>query len=156
VVGAEVWIPSLGGKGKVVEAPRKGKVRVALGALGTNVDVGQVRILVGAPRPAPAKRRYADALTIDPAADATDPAQTRENTCDLRGLRAEEALAEGERFLDQMMREGRQCAFLIHGHGTGVLRTMIRERLGKSRYVARCRPGHAGEGGDGVTVFWIR
>ena len=55
-----------------------------------------------------------------------------------------------------MMREGRQCAFLIHGHGTGVLRTMIRERLGKSRYVARCRPGHAGEGGDGVTVFWIR
>lgn len=156
VQGAEVWVPSLGGKGRVVEPPRKGKVRVALGALGTTVDVGSVRILVGGARPAPAKPRASEALSIDPAADPTDPIQTPENTCDLRGLRAEEALEQGERFLDQMMREGRQCAFLIHGHGTGVLRVQVRERLGKSRYVARFRPGHVGEGGDGVTVFWLK
>lgn len=156
VPGAEVWIPSLGGKGKVVEAPRKGKVRVALGALGTNVDIGQVRVLLTPSRKEQARPRHTEAMGFDPAADPTDPIQTPENTCDLRGLRAEEALEQGERFLDQMMREGRQCAFLIHGHGTGILRTQIRERLGKSHYVARFRPGHQGEGGDGVTVFWIR
>ena len=156
VPGAAVWVPSLGGKGRVVEAPRRGKVRVVLGALGTTVDVAQVRILTGAgARTAPKPPRLAPAA-FDAAADPTDPVQTSENTCDVRGLRAEEALEHAERFLDTMMREGRQCAFVIHGHGTGVLRSQVRDVLGKSRYVERFRPGHVGEGGDGVTVFWIR
>lgn len=154
VPGTNVWVPSLGGKGRVVEPPRKGKVRIVLGALGTTVDVAQVRILTGPA--APARPRVAPPVPFDAAADPTDPVQMPENTCDVRGLRVDEALEQAERFLDQMMREGRQNAFVIHGHGTGALRTQIREVLRKSRYVERLRPGHQGEGGDGVTVFWIK
>ncbi|MBI2896322.1 MAG: Smr/MutS family protein [Deltaproteobacteria bacterium] len=152
--GCEVWIARLGGKARVVEVPRKGKVRVALGKMATTLPVSEVLLLEGK-RPAAPTKTY-EAPAYDAAADAAQPAQTSDNTCDLRGLRADEALEAGERFFDRMMREGKQCAFLIHGHGTGALRAQVREVLSKSRYVARFRPGQQGEGGDGVTVFWLR
>jgi DNA mismatch repair protein MutS2 len=47
-------------------------------------------------------------------------------------------------------------AFLVHGHGTGALRDAVREALRASHYVARMRPGDPGEGGEGVTVVWLR
>jgi DNA mismatch repair protein MutS2 len=152
--GTEVWVAHLGGKGKVVEVARKGKVRVALGALTTTVEVAQVRLLEVPRKSGPPPVR--EAPFFDAAADDKAPVQVPENTCDLRGLRADEVIEAGERFLDRMMREGRQCAFLIHGHGSGALRKQVRDVLGKSRYVQRFRAGQVGEGGDGVTVFWLR
>jgi DNA mismatch repair protein MutS2 len=41
---------------------------------------------------------------------------------------------------------------VIHGHGTGKLKTGLREHLRDSPYVAAYRPGEAGEGRDGVTI----
>jgi DNA mismatch repair protein MutS2 len=93
---------------------------------------------------------------FDPAADDEVPMQTSDNTVDLRGLRAHEALGMAEQFLDRSIGAGRRVAFLIHGHGTGALRDTLRESLQGSRYVARMRPGGPREGGDGVTVIWLR
>ena len=61
-----------------------------------------------------------------------------------------------EQFLDRTLGAGRKVAFLIHGHGAGTLRDVVREMLRTSRYVAKSRPGGPGEGGDGVTVVWMR
>jgi DNA mismatch repair protein MutS2 len=93
---------------------------------------------------------------FDPASDADAPIQTSDNTVDLRGLRAHEAVGMAEQFLDRSIGAGRRVAFLIHGHGTGALRETLREALRSSSYVARMRPGGQGEGGDGVTVVWLR
>jgi len=82
--------------------------------------------------------------------------QNAANTVDLRGQRADEALAELESFLDRTALEGADLVFVIHGHGTGALRKAVREYLATSPYVERFRPGGAGEGGDGVSVVSLR
>ncbi|MEZ4310087.1 MAG: Smr/MutS family protein [Polyangiaceae bacterium] len=61
-----------------------------------------------------------------------------------------------EQFLDRMLGSGRRVAFLIHGHGTGAVREAIRQSMRSSPYVDRSRPGEQREGGDGVTVVWLR
>jgi DNA mismatch repair protein MutS2 len=82
--------------------------------------------------------------------------QTRSNSVDVRGQRADEALRLVQEFLDQVALDGGDTVFVIHGHGTGALRKAVREYLATSPYVRRFRPGGAGEGGDGVTVVALR
>jgi DNA mismatch repair protein MutS2 len=95
-------------------------------------------------------------VDLDAAADPDVPIQTSDNTVDLRGLRAHEAIAMAEQFLDRSLGAGRKVAFLIHGHGTGALRDSVRDALRGSRIVEKMRPGEQSEGGDGVTVVWLR
>jgi DNA mismatch repair protein MutS2 len=83
------------------------------------------------------------------------PVQTRDNTCDVRGLYVDDAVPFAMSFLDRTLHEGVRVAFILHGHGTGALRDAIRRELRQSGYVARFRPGDANEGGDGVTVVWL-
>jgi DNA mismatch repair protein MutS2 len=82
--------------------------------------------------------------------------QTRSNSVDVRGQRADEALRAVEAFLDQAALDGADTIFVIHGHGTGALRKAVREFLAVSPYVGRFRPGGPGEGGDGVSVVSLR
>jgi DNA mismatch repair protein MutS2 len=75
---------------------------------------------------------------------------------DVRGLRAEEALARVEQFLDRAFADGEETVSVLHGHGTGALKQTIREYLDRSAYVRMFRPGADEEGGDGVTVIALR
>ncbi len=133
-----------------------GQLRVAAGALKLGTSVSEVRSVQAAPAARREKPPRRPAYTLDAAADPEVPIQTSDNTVDLRGLRAHEATAMAEQFLDRTMGAGRKVAFLIHGHGTGALRDAVRDALRGSAYVARMRPGEQGEGGDGVTVVWLR
>lgn len=81
---------------------------------------------------------------------------TSENSCDLRGLRIDEALDKAERFLDRAMLSQYPCIYLIHGHGTGALKRSMRRYLEESPYVRRFRPGQPEEGGDGVTLVELQ
>jgi DNA mismatch repair protein MutS2 len=90
------------------------------------------------------------------AAEPTLVLQSRANSLDLRGQRADEALGELEAFLDRTALEGADTVFVIHGHGTGALRKVVREYLATSPYVGRFRAGGAGEGGDGVSVVSLK
>ena len=71
-------------------------------------------------------------------------------------MRADDALAELETFLDQGLRKGEEAALIIHGHGTGALKQAIRDHLAASPYIRMFRPGESHEGGDGVTVVSLR
>jgi DNA mismatch repair protein MutS2 len=81
---------------------------------------------------------------------------SRANSVDLRGMRADEALAEVQAYLDKAVLGGTDTIYVIHGHGTGALRKAVREYLATSPYVERFRPGGKGEGGDGVSVVSVR
>ena len=47
------------------------------------------------------------------------------------------------------------AGFVLHGHGTGVLKSAIRDHLGGHRFIARARSADDDQGGDAFTVFWI-
>ena len=50
----------------------------------------------------------------------------------------------------------RDTAFIVHGHGTGALRAAVRTHLTNHKAVDRFRAGEQNEGGDGVTVVFLR
>lgn len=78
------------------------------------------------------------------------------NTLDLRGKRVEEALDELECYLDEASLANLSPVYIIHGHGTGALKSAVREFTQTSPYVAKSRIGEEAEGGDGVCVIDIK
>ena len=78
------------------------------------------------------------------------------NTLDLRGKRVEEALDELEGYLDEVSLANLSPVYIIHGHGTGALKSAVREFVSTSPYVAKHRIGEEAEGGDGVCVIDIK
>ena len=68
------------------------------------------------------------------------------------GRRLEEAIGEVDRALDQAILSGSARLRVIHGHGTGRLRTGLREHLRQHPSVERVRAGDAREGGNGATI----
>ena len=77
-------------------------------------------------------------------------------TLDLRGKRVEEALDELELYLDKASLANLTPVYIIHGHGTGALKSSVRDFLSTSPYVAKYRAGNETEGGDGICVVDIK
>jgi DNA mismatch repair protein MutS2 len=71
---------------------------------------------------------------------------------DLRGARAEEALAELDRYLNHAAVAGYDRVRVVHGKGTGALRNAVRETLATHPLVREHSPAAANEGGDGATI----
>ena len=78
------------------------------------------------------------------------------NTLDLRGYKVEDALDSLEFYLDKASLANLASVTIIHGHGTGALKSAVRDFLSTSPYVAKYRPGEDSEGGDGVSVVDIK
>jgi DNA mismatch repair protein MutS2 len=79
-------------------------------------------------------------------------AQSAATEIHLRGTRAEDAMDELDRFLDDAVLAGLPSVRIVHGKGEGILRSLTRERLRGNRNVKSFREGEPGEGGAGVTV----
>lgn len=69
----------------------------------------------------------------------------------LIGLTSEEAQDALERFLDQALLAGTKAVRIVHGHGSGVLRRLTRDVLGRYPGVVRFRHPPQAFGGTGVT-----
>lgn len=78
------------------------------------------------------------------------------NTLDLRGERVEDALDKLEAYLDKASLANLTPVYIIHGHGTGALKSAVRNFVSTSPYVAKYRVGEDTEGGDGVCVIDIK
>lgn len=70
---------------------------------------------------------------------------------DLRGQRADEALANVEKFLDEAVMVGLTKIRIVHGKGNGVLRTVIRDYIKAYPTKLFYEDEHIERGGDGVT-----
>jgi DNA mismatch repair protein MutS2 len=163
--GARVFVPSMGAEGRILHAPdARGRVKVSVGNLTLDIDLADLsrsqRPASPTPSSSPSRSRPSPSSPPSPFAPPPPPADllalTRpspSNTLDLRGHRADDAETEVTSYLDRAALEGRSPVFVIHGHGTGALRKVVRELVARSPYVRRWAPGEKGQGGDGVTVI---
>ncbi len=159
-VGQKVKIPSLNLMGEVLVAPdNNGFVKVQVGHLKMQLHLSELGLMSTPSKVATTTKSTSAPKSSKGTSESPRKApiivQTRENTCDLRGLTIEEALDMTENFLDQAFRQEWGAVFLIHGHGTGALRKAIRHYLKSSPYAKDFRAGEQSEGGNGVTVVQI-
>ena len=75
---------------------------------------------------------------------------------DLRGKRADLALAELEQFLDRSLLSGVEGVEIVHGRGTGALRRAVHELLRTFPGVASFHTAPEDQGGDGMTQVLFR
>ena len=75
---------------------------------------------------------------------------------DLRGKRADLALAELEQFLDRALLAGPDGVEILHGRGTGALRKSVHQFLKTFPGVASFGVAPEDQGGDGVTLVTFR
>jgi DNA mismatch repair protein MutS2 len=151
-VGKRVYVPRLRAEVEIVDAPQKGKVRVAAGPMRLWVDVSELR----APQSERESERERE-REIKPAASPRPAVRSHDNSVDLRGMRVDDALQMLESFLDRMYGRDESVAFVEHGFGSGALRDAVREFLARpSPYVAQSRPGTIEEGGERITVVTLR
>jgi DNA mismatch repair protein MutS2 len=71
---------------------------------------------------------------------------------DMRGMMVEEGLIELDRYIDSAVAAGLPWVRIIHGKGSGKLRSAVREALRKHPQVAAVETGSELEGGEGVTI----
>jgi DNA mismatch repair protein MutS2 len=75
---------------------------------------------------------------------------------DMRGQRAEDALATLDNYLERAYLAKLPWVRIIHGKGTGKLRRVVREALSQHPHITSYENGKQAEGGDGVTVARLR
>nr|WP_255570469.1 endonuclease MutS2 [Cohnella sp. CFH 77786] len=148
--GDEVKVFSLGGqKGHVAELTGSGEAVVQLGIMKMKVALSDLEP-VGKKAPAKATVQAAGASVK----------RTRDDNLrtelDLRGATLDEAILEVDRFLDEAFLANLGQVYLIHGKGTGALRTGVQDFLRRHKHVKSFRLGNYGEGGAGVTVAELR
>jgi DNA mismatch repair protein MutS2 len=145
-VGARVELTGVRSPAVVLESPdRRGRVAVRVGAARTVVPRERIaRVLESAPAPEHPPARVS--------VERTSEELPGNLTCDLRGLRVDEALERADATLHRLLGRGGGKLVFIHGHGTGALRDALRAWLRSMPGVASFAAGGPREGGNGVTV----
>ena len=75
---------------------------------------------------------------------------------DLRGKRADQAIAELSQYLDRALLSGREGVEIVHGRGTGALRKEVHAFLRTFPGIASFALAPEDQGGDGVTIVTFK
>lgn len=75
---------------------------------------------------------------------------------DIRGMRGDEAIQAVTYFIDDAIQLGIPRVRILHGTGTGILRTLVREYLDTVPQVAHFQDEHVQLGGAGITVVDLK
>ena len=147
--GDAVRVNEYGAKGTLLENPAgKDKVRVQLGNLTTMVEIKRLRGNLSSKKTGGQAKKIQ--VTVEKSAE-TAPSLT----CDLRGMRFEEAQNYLDSFISQSLINRSPKITIIHGHGTGVIKKMTRDYLESANIGKSFAPGSQQEGGDGVTIIYF-
>lgn len=148
-LGERVWVATVGQHGEVL-AMLGDNAEVRVRAMKLRVPIAK---LGAAREAAPAARKAEPPPKETPAGEGgAVTVRIPSNTCDVRGMRLDEAELEVERFVAALMGRGERTGFVLHGHGTGALKAGLRERLRGVGAVRTFRAGQPSEGGDAFTV----
>lgn len=151
--GDDVTIVDGNKKGIVISPPdQSGSVMVQVGIMKTKVHVSKLRLV---------EKEITFNNKKLPAAGVSKTVESRatrrpELELDIRGYTVDEGLYELDAFIDRALMSGNKVVTIIHGKGTGALKTAVRNRLRRHPSVQSSRKGVYGEGEDGVTVVELK
>lgn len=150
--GDTVLIVDIDKTATVLEVPDKsGNVLVQAGIMKTRVPVSNLRLDEKAKKP---KLNGASIRTISSNKGAKTARGMME--LDLRGQTVEEALMELDMFISRSLLSHIEQVTIIHGKGTGALRSAVHNYLKHCKQVKSFRLGVYGEGETGVTIVTFK
>ncbi|MFH0801172.1 MAG: Smr/MutS family protein [bacterium] len=141
--GERVLILSHGREGVVMERHPDGIF---------TVQAGVMKLKVPAEGLAPAPDREAPSQAVEM---QISKASNVSQKIDLRGYRADEALAALDKYIDDATLADLHAVQIVHGKGQGILRKVIHQYLESHPSVRDFRLGELNEGGWGVTVVTL-
>lgn len=145
--GERVKIISLNQEGYVVSPEDdKGEVQVQAGIMKVNIKSSNLKRL----SPQEDKQIKKTSKMIK------SKSQNIRTDIDVRGKNLEEAMLEVDKYLDDAYIAGLSQVMIIHGVGTGVLKSGLNQMLKSHRHVRSFRGGKYGEGGAGVTIVDLK
>ena len=147
VAGDRVVIKGIG-EGEVVEF-KNNNVFVKSGLLKTRVKLSDIMI-IDKPKKKPVKTQH-NLYRTSSRAD-----KDVKTEIDMRGETVHEAIGELGLFIDRCVLNNIEEIRIIHGKGTGVLRTAVGDYLKTHPNVAEYRLGRYGEGENGVTIAKLK
>ncbi|MHB8618017.1 MAG: endonuclease MutS2 [Chloroflexota bacterium] len=148
-MGQSVRLPGLSQAGEVVALPDdRGEVEVQVGGFTVRVAAAELR---RASRPRPS----GPGTTFRPAPDEPGAGHSLSRPLDLRGMRAAEIEPLLDRELNDAFVANVPFMKIIHGHGSGTVRAIVRQFLASQPYVSAYEPATPGDGGDGATIVHL-
>lgn len=145
--GDTVRVLSMNLKGTITGKPNsKGQVAVQMGILKSMVNLSDLELLDEEVIKAPTlKKTGAGKIKMSKSASIS-------TSLNIIGKTVDEAMPEVDKYLDDAYLAHLTQVTIIHGRGTGKLRTAVHNKLKKCRYVKSYRLGTFGEGETGVTI----
>ena len=143
-VGEEVLVKTMNQNGKILKIMPNNRIQVQTGILKLVVSTDDI-----------VKIQKKKTNKFKNFASLKRTSQVR-GEIDLRGMNADEAIAELETYMDRAMLTGYYEIYIIHGKGTMVLRKKIHEYLRTSKYVTEFKDANQNEGGIGCTVATLK
>ena len=144
--GMSVFVNHLGTTATVLEAAGENEVLLQVGILKMKTSIDDLEPAESTQKiKVPQERKKIDIK-----------ASSVSSTVDLRGLTVEDAYIETDRFIDNALLAGLKEVTLLHGKGTGALRSALHEYLKKHPHCEKFRLGQYGEGDAGVTIVTLK
>lgn len=147
-VGDNVKLDGQNTVGSIMEINGKRAI-VNFGMIKTTVELSRLKRTIAKPQSGARENSFLSTAT-------TDASRARQlsfsNEIDVRGMRVDEALQAITYFLDDAIQFSAGRVRILHGTGTGALRTAIRQMLDSTPGVASYRDEHVQFGGAGITI----
>ena len=164
-IGDAVKVLSMNMKGTVHTLPNdNGDFTVQMGIMKSNVNIKDV-VLIEEKDELAVKYGYAnrkvknksnksasDKVTINKKGSINRKSADTSYEIKLLGMTSDEAIAELDKYLDDAYLAHIPSVRIVHGKGTGVLRSAVHNYLRKHPYVVEYHLGEFGEGDSGVTI----
>lgn len=129
---------------------RRGRVRLEMNGVNLWAEMKALRV-PGQTAPSPSKSALRGVVGRTSASD-----EAASLHLDMRGMRADVALAELERFMDKALLAGFSEVEVVHGRGTGALRRQVHDFLRSFPAVGQFALAPEDRGGDGMTIVTFR
>lgn len=152
VAGTPVKIKGQSSIGEVLEINGKNAI-VMFGMIKTNVKLDRLERSAPASQKPIAKSTFVSSETQD---QVYEKKLNFKQDIDVRGMRGDEAIQAVTYFIDDAILLGIDRVRILHGTGTGILRTLIRSYLAGVSGVEHYQDEHVQFGGAGITVVDLK